>query len=60
MVLSEATHIDINRKKHKPDIAMLTVLLIVDETNHRGKETDLTSPCCLLEPACIDSRRDGD
>ena len=39
MVLSEATHIDINRKKHKPDFAMLTVLLIepadvltVDET----------------------------
>ena len=28
MVLSEATHIDINRKKHKPDIAMLTVSLI--------------------------------
>ena len=28
MVLSEATHIDINRKKHKPDIAMLTILLI--------------------------------
>ena len=24
MVLSEATHININRKKHKPDIAMLS------------------------------------
>ena len=28
MVLSEVIHIDINMKKHKPDIAMLTVLLI--------------------------------
>ena len=35
MVLSEATNIDINRKKHKPDIAMLTVMLTVDETNRR-------------------------
>ena len=32
MVLSEAIHIDIDKKKHKPDITMLTVMLTVDET----------------------------
>ena len=63
MVLSEATHIDINRKKHKPDIAMLTVMLTVgprlDEPTRqqsRGADGDFLSVYHLIGPI---NRREG-